>query len=107
MINVRKRNGDIVPFEISKIKNAIQGAFSSCNLSVEEKVIDSMISEIELYDEMSVEEIQDQIEEILMDYDYPTVAKNYIIYRAERTKFRNYVGEKENFINIKCFFCIS
>lgn len=99
MINVRKRNGDIVPFEISKIKNAIQGAFSSCNLSVEEKVIDSMISEIELYDEMSVEEIQDQIEEILMDYDYPTVAKNYIIYRAERTKFRNYVGEKENFIN--------
>lgn len=99
MINVRKRNGDIMPFEISKIKNAIQRAFSSCNLSVEEKVIDSMISEIKLYNEMSVEEIQDQIEEILMDYDYPTVAKNYIIYRAERTKFRNYVGEKENFIN--------
>ena len=99
MINVRKRNGDIVPFEISKIKNAIQGAFSSCNLSVEEKVIDSMISEIELYDEMSVEEIQDQIEEILMDYDYPEVAKSYIIYRFKRKNTRDRVKSKLEFIN--------
>lgn len=98
MINVRKRNGDIVPFEISKIKNAIQGAFSSCNLSVEEKVIDSMISEIELYDEMSVEEIQDQIEEILMDYDYPSVAKNYILYRNKHAEIRAYAKKKKEFI---------
>ena len=88
MIKVQKRNGTLVPYEIAKIKNAISKAFKSCDYQVEEKVIDDIISDIEVFDGIDVEEIQDQIEEILMDYDYPNVAKNYILYREKHSQAR-------------------
>lgn len=88
MIKVQKRNGTLVPYEVDKIKNAISKAFKSCDYQVEEKVIDDIISDIEVFDGIDVEEIQDQIEEILMDYDYPSVAKNYILYREKHSQAR-------------------
>lgn len=88
MIKVQKRNGTLVPYEVDKIKNAISKAFKSCDYQVEEKVIDDIISDIEVFDRIDVEEIQDQIEEILMDYDYPNVAKNYILYREKHSQAR-------------------
>ena len=88
MIKVQKRNGTLVPYEVDKIKNAISKAFKSCDYQVEEKVIDDIISDIEIFDGIGVEEIQDQIEEILMDYDYPSVAKNYILYREKHSQAR-------------------
>ena len=68
MINVIKRNGNVVPFEISKIKNAIQRAFDSCDYKVTQETIDDIASEVDAWEDITVEEIQDQIEEILMDY---------------------------------------
>ena len=88
MIKVQKRNGTLVPYEVDKIKNAISKAFKSCDYQVEEKVMDDIISDIEIFDGIGVEEIQDQIEEILMDYDYPSVAKNYILYREKHSQAR-------------------
>ena len=98
MIKVRKRNGTLVPYEIVKIKNAISKAFKSCDYQVEEKVIDDIISDIEVFDGIDVEEIQDQIEEILMDYDYPSVAKAYILYRNKHAEIRAYAKKKKEFI---------
>ena len=98
MIKVQKRNGTLVPYEVDKIKNAISKAFKSCDYQVEEKVIDDIVAEIEIFDGISVEEIQDQIEEILMDYDYPSVAKAYILYRNKHAEIRAYAKKKKEFI---------
>lgn len=99
MIKVQKRNGTLVPYEVDKIKNAISKAFKSCDYQVEEKVIDDIISDIEIFDGIGVEEIQDQIEEILMDYDYPSVAKEYILYREKSRNIRDSVNRKLKFIS--------
>lgn len=98
MINVIKRNGNVVPFEISKIKNAIQRAFDSCDYKVTQETIDDIASEVDVWEDITVEEIQDQIEEILMDYDYPSVAKAYILYRNKHAEIRTYAKKKKEFI---------
>ena len=86
---VKKRNGNLVPFDISRIENAIQKAFLSCKVSVTEDIIKNIAADVKVWDEIGVEDIQDQIEELLMDYDYPQVAKEFILYRNKRTVIRN------------------
>lgn len=98
MYKVRKRNGNLAPFDIVKIKNAIQKAFLSTNVNVSKETIDSIASEVKIWDEETVEEIQDQVEELLMDWDYPKVAKSYILYRYKREELRNWVKKKQEFI---------
>lgn len=98
MIRVKKRNGNLVPFEISKIENAIQKAFLSCNYTVNKNVIKNIAREVDLWDEISVEDIQNQVEETLMDYDCPQVAKEYILYRNRQEAIRKNVQKNIDFI---------
>ena len=88
MIRVKKRNGNLVPFDISRIENAMQKAFLSCGLDNYEGVIKDIAKEVSVWDEISVEDIQDQVEELLMDWDFPEVAKSYILYRAAHSEDR-------------------
>ena len=46
-------------------------------------------------DSINIEDIQDQIEEILMDFDFPEVAKAFILYRENRARIRENVKERE------------
>ena len=96
---VIKRNGTKVPFEISKIKNAIQKAFLSLDYRVNDSVIEDIINSISIWDDISVEDIQDQVEEVLMDFDFPNVAKEYILYRERPKNIRNFVNKKLQFIH--------
>jgi ribonucleoside-triphosphate reductase len=96
MYKVAKRDGSIVEFDISRISYAIEKAFRASgrnyNSSVidlialqttsnfEEKIVDSIIS---------VEAIQDSVENILQLSGYGDVAKSYILYRKQREKIRN------------------
>lgn len=99
MIRVTKRNGDLVPFDICKIKNAIQKAFLSCNLTDEcEDEIQQIAESVSLWDEISVEDIQDQVEELLMDWDRPEVAKAYILYRHEHNSAR-FIKERLDYMD--------
>ena len=90
--NVIKRDGRKVKFDEEKIFNAIEKALiESGNVSeADYKCIDYIVSKISNIDksEMSVEEIQDLVEEELMHSDRKDVAKLYILYRNERTKVR-------------------
>ena len=90
--NVIKRDGRKVKFDEEKIFNAIEKALiESGNISeADYKCIDYIVSKISNIDksEMSVEEIQDLVEEELMHSDRKDVAKLYILYRNERTKVR-------------------
>ena len=85
---ITKRNGNKVEFDISKIENAVFRAAcdvagtlgwtgADCHEVAEDIANDFEESEY-YHDDMSVEDIQDAVEELLMD-DYPHVAKSYIM----------------------------
>lgn len=95
-MKVIKRNGLEVEFNPDKIKNAI----SKANTEVEDKDkldsinINNIVEEITLDSKLlnrsvTVEEIQDNVEESLMRYNAYKVARAYIRYRYDREKARN------------------
>ena len=95
-MKVIKRNGLEVEFNPEKIKNAI----SKANAEVEDMDklesinIDRIVKEITKDAEfmnraVTVEEIQDTVEESLMRYNAYRVARAYIRYRYDREKARN------------------
>ena len=98
MIRVRKRDGSLVPFDISRIENAMQKAFLSCGISECDEVVKDIANEVATWDEIGVEDIQDQVEELLMDWDYPEVAKAYILYRAKHSETR-FIRERIDYMN--------
>lgn len=93
MLIVIKRDGREEQFNKNKILNAIKKAFIEVdkNFNDESKLIAKNISdEISNMEneKMSVEDIQDIVENKLMQSERKDVAKAYILYRNERTKIR-------------------
>ena len=96
-MKVIKRDGRIVDFDATKIERAILAAFEDIDGEItdyaKEKAA-NIASYIEGYyldvDETpNIEEIQDLVEKGLMATKRKDVAKNYILYRENRTKIRN------------------
>ena len=93
---IRKRNGEIVDFDQTKITNAIRKAFEGTGFPVSEeklgKITDQTAVTIQkLFPEdktPSVEDVQDIVERILMEGGDYVVAKSYIVYRYEHSKVR-------------------
>jgi len=101
MINVKKRDGKIVEFDIQKIKDAIEKAF----MALDKKYTPDILELITLRataliesDLVSVEEIQDHVEVALIQAGYIDVAKAYILYRKQHEKMRNI---KSTFLDYK------
>jgi anaerobic ribonucleoside-triphosphate reductase len=91
-LTVQKRDGRKVKFDKEKIKIAVLKAFIDIDgeetAYAKEKARD-IANYIEyLNRSMTVEEIQDQVEERLMASNRKDVARKYIIYRNERNKIR-------------------
>lgn len=85
---VIKRDGTKEEFNADKIVNALTKAFTACGYASMENTINNMISEMSFWDDITVEEIQDEVEETLYNYEYFDVAKAYSIYREEHKKAR-------------------
>lgn len=93
---VIKRNGQKVKFEKSKIREAVKKAWIEVKNGINNKgnsICDYVADEIEteykeLKDEMSVEEIQNKVEDLLMDSGEKQVARAYIRYRYKRELVR-------------------
>ena len=89
---VTKRSGHEVPYDRQKIYNAIAGASNDAEKSMTHEEIDQVTGEVEREIEnlsvISVEEIQDMVETVLVEHGFVRVAKAYILYRAERTRVR-------------------
>lgn len=86
MITIIKRDGKEVPFDKSKIIEAIKAAASAAEQEVSQKFCLSVAEEIlkkQKTDKMSVDQIQDFVENALMD-SHKEVARKYIIYRQQR-----------------------
>jgi len=96
MYSVIKRDGTTVEFDLKKIGDAIIKAFESQNKRYHQDTIDFlsvMVTadfEPKIVDNaISVEEIQDSVEAVLIKGGYADVAKAYILYREKHTKLRN------------------
>ena len=94
-MNIIKRSGKEVKFDISKIINAIHKA--NLEVSEDKRLSDDQISAIatrvsndckNLTRTASVEEIQDMVENGIMNSGHNEVAKKYIIYRYQHALVR-------------------
>ncbi len=94
---VRKRNGEIVDFDLSRIEKAVRGPFTEVfngetdenKISLTVEIIKNKLSaKFHPNSIPAVEEIQDVVEESLMEIGEPKVARAFIIYREERKKIR-------------------
>ena len=93
---IRKRDGREVPFNIEKIANAIykaaevlggQDYYTAMKLACE--VAERIEEESKSLGIMpTVERIQDMVETVLIDNGHARTAKEFILYRAERTRLR-------------------
>jgi ribonucleoside-triphosphate reductase len=98
---IRKRDGRLVKFNAGKITDAIAKAGAATGefdhtearkltikvLNLAEKLFDGKV--------LSVEEIQDIVEEVLLQTTYRKTAKSYIIYREQHSRLRDIVNKME------------
>lgn len=91
---ITKRDGRVLPFNDSKITDAIYKASVAAGEGDRPM---AMRLTIEVYKTLfektrdgavSVEEIQDCVEKVLIEQGYADIAKSYILYRAHRTRIR-------------------
>ena len=90
MLQIKKRNGIVVPFDRERIINAINKAFIEVDGELyEDDTANDIADEIKYAvktsdDVVSVEKIQDMVEDFLMKSERRDVAKAYIRYRYKR-----------------------
>ena len=96
MYQVVKRNGTVVPCDISKIRKAIQKAFDALGKQYTPDIIDLLALRVTAdyepkikEEKIGVEAIQDSVESVLIQAGYADVAKCYILYRKQHEKIRN------------------
>ena len=96
MYTVVKRDGKVTEFDIAKISKAITKAFEAQNKAYNEDIIDLLSLKVtadyaeKITDgQVSVEDIQDSVESVLIKAGYDDIAKAYILYRKQREKIRN------------------
>lgn len=95
MYKVKKRDGQIVEFDIQRIANAITQAFKSVNRQYDQSQINMICLQVTSEFEskikdgvIGVEDIQDAVEKVLSSAGFSDVAKHYILYRKNHEKLR-------------------
>lgn len=95
MLQVIKRNGQLVPFDLRKIESAMSRAFTAENKSITSDVLEllalrvtSAFNDKVKNETIGVEDIQDAVEIVLIQSGYVDVAKSYMDYRTKRAALR-------------------
>ena len=97
-MNIIKRNGQREIANPGKIKAAIKAAFSACGYTLDEEVYDKITAYVPLWEDIVIEDIQEQVIETLREFGYDEVADAYIIYKAKRDEARKMVEDQINFM---------
>lgn len=92
-MEITKRNGMAEPYNKEKVAIAIRKSFASTGQSVTDETILTLVNEVENFilsdtSNRHVERIQDEVERSLMKHGFYAEAKNYILYRWQRTERR-------------------
>ena len=99
-MQVIKRDGSKEEFNLNKIINAVNKAFKSCGEETPIYIHDTLVALFAVIDgdTISIEEIQNKIEDILMNNRHFKVAKAYIIYREKHREAR-FIKERIDYMN--------
>ena len=96
MFQVKKRDGKLVEYDMSKISIAISKAFNAKGVNYTADILNMLTLRVsadfskKIKDNViNVEDIQDSVEVVLIQAGYVEVAKSYILYRKQREKVRN------------------
>lgn len=90
-----KRDGRTVGFDVDKIADAIYKAATALGGKDKDtamylaKQVELYLSEVRHNDTPTVEQIQDAVEKVLIENGHARTAKEFILYRAERTRVRD------------------
>lgn len=97
-MQITKRNGTTESYNREKIAVAIKKSFASTGQEIIEETIQEMVNEVEQFvhsnsANCNVERIQDEVERCLMEHGFYAEAKNYILYRWQRTERRKAIND--------------
>lgn len=103
----KKRSGDFVPFDLKKIESAIGKAFAAEHKEVTPDVLEllalrvtSNFSNKVKNEIVTVEDIQDSVEVVLIQTGFVDVAKSYMDYRTKRAAIRQVKSTTLDFKNV-------
>ena len=107
MLQVTKRDGTVVPFDLGKIESAIERAFRAEHKDTTPDIIQILALRVtsifnnKIKDEkVSVEDIQDAVEIALIQANYIDVAKSYMEYRNKHAALRQVKSTSLDFKNV-------
>lgn len=98
---ITKRDGFHDRFSLDKIMNAIIKAFQSVGEDVDLNAVSKILSHLSISEGITVEDIQNQVEEALMREGYYKVAKSFMLYRQRHNEDRETL-EKLKFLTDYC-----
>ena len=98
---ITKRDGSQDEFSLDKIMNAVTKAFQSVNEEVNLSIISKVLSHLDVHEGITVEDIQNQVEEALMREGFYKVAKSFMLYRQRHNEDRETI-DKLKFLTDYC-----
>lgn len=91
-MEIKKRSGEVVPFDREKIRTAMALAFQATGVRIApeglEDILRGVLEKLSA-SALTVESVQDQVERTLMETGQYDVAKAYILYREKRKELRS------------------
>lgn len=97
-MQIIKRNGTTEEANPQKIKNAINAAFKAKSYSIEDDLLNLIVKDVSLWDNITIEDIQDEVVEVLRTYGYDDVADCYNNYRVEHKNTR-FIMDRLNYMD--------
>ena len=95
MLKIKKRDGKIEDFELSKVSKAIEKAFMAEHKFYNEDIINMLSLRVTAQmnskvanDIIDIEDVQDSVEVVLIQAGYVDVARSYMFYRKARANLR-------------------
>lgn len=114
MLKVKKRDGSVVEFDLKKIQSAIERAFLAEHIDFTPDMVEVLSLRVSAdfnkkvkEETISVEDIQDSVEIVLIQCGYVDVARSYMDYRKKHQELRelrstelNYASVVDNYLKI-------
>jgi ribonucleoside-triphosphate reductase len=97
-MKVKKRNGNIEEFSFGKVVEAVSKAFAANKQTITPDIITELKYSINHKELITVEEIQDTVERVLIDMAPYVVTKSYIIYREKHNQSR-FIKERIDYMD--------
>ncbi len=107
MLRIKKRDGNIEEFDITKIENAIEKAFMAEHKFYNHDIIEMLALRVTsdfnrkvVNDTIGIEDVQDSVEIVLIQAGYVDVARSYMIYRKQHQNLRDIKETNLNYKNV-------